>query len=71
MLNTLEAKSFQKWCFDSGCSRYMIGDKSSFTYLENYDSGLVTFGDRNLAQVNGKGSIVILGCPKLDKVQYF
>ena len=48
----------------------MKGDKSSFTSLENYDGGVVTFGDGNLAKVKDNGSIVILGCPKLDEVLY-
>ena len=48
----------------------VIGDKSFFTSLENYDGGVVTFGDGNLAKVKDKGSIVIPGCPKLDEVLY-
>ena len=48
----------------------VIGDKSFFTSLENYDGGVVTFRDRNLAKVKGKGSIVIPSCPKLDEVLY-
>ena len=39
----------------------MIGDKSSFTSLESYDGGVVTFGDGSLAWVKSKGSIVIPG----------
>ncbi|KAL6328653.1 hypothetical protein AAG906_003338 [Vitis piasezkii] len=66
----VKAKSSSKWYFDSGCSKHMIGDKSSFTSFENYDSGVVTFRNGNLAKVRGKGSIAILGCPKLDKVLY-
>ncbi|RVW44233.1 hypothetical protein CK203_089474 [Vitis vinifera] len=41
-----------------------------FSSLENYNGGVVTFGDGNLACVKGKGSIVILGYPKLDEVLY-
>ncbi|KAL6312376.1 hypothetical protein AAG906_008048 [Vitis piasezkii] len=37
----------------------MTRDKSSFTSLENYDGGVVTFGDG-----------IIPGCPKLDGVLY-
>ena len=48
----------------------MKGDKSSFTSLENYDGEVVTFRDGNLAKVKDNGSIVILGCPKLDEVLY-
>ena len=70
MLNALKAKSYSKWYFDSGCSKHMIGNKSSFISFENYDGGVVTFRDGNLAKVRGKGSIAIPGCPKLDKVLY-
>ena len=69
-LNALKAKSSSKWYLDGGCSRHIIVKKSSFTSLENYDSGVVTFGDGNLAKVKDKGSIVIPGCPKLDEVLY-
>ena len=48
----------------------MIGNKSSFTSLENYDDGVVTFRDGNLARVKCKSSITIPGCPKLDGVLY-
>ena len=70
MLNALKVKSSSKWYLDNGCSRHMTRDKSSFTSLENYDGGIVTFGDGNLAKVKGKGSIVIPSCPKLDGVLY-
>ena len=70
VLNDLIAKSTSKWYLDSGCFRHMIGDKSFFTSFENFDGGVVTFRDGNLAKVKGKGSIVILGCPKLDEVLY-
>ena len=68
MLNALKVKSSSKWYLDNGCSRHMTRDKSSFTSLENYDGGIVTFGDGNLAKMKGKGSIVLPGCPKLDEV---
>ncbi|KAL6323752.1 hypothetical protein AAG906_002220 [Vitis piasezkii] len=54
----------------NGYSRHMTGDATYFTSLENYNGGVVTFGDGNLACVKGKGSIVILGYPKLDEVLY-
>ena len=70
VFNTLKVKSYSKWYLDIGCFKHMIGDKFSCTSLENYDGGVVTFRDGNLAHVKGKGSIVILGCPKLDGVLY-
>ena len=48
----------------------MIGDKSFFTSLKDYNGGTVTFGDKSLACVKDKGSVFILGCPKLDRVLY-
>ena len=70
MLNDLIAKSTSNWYLDSGCFRHMTREKSFFTSFENFDGGVVTFRDGNLAKVKGKGSIVILGCPKLDEVLY-
>ncbi|KAL6315043.1 hypothetical protein AAG906_030886 [Vitis piasezkii] len=70
VFNAFKAKSSSKWYLDSGCSRHMTGDKSPFTSFENYDVGVVTFGDGILACVKGKGSIAISGCPKLDGVLY-
>ena len=48
----------------------MTGDKSFFTSLEDYNGGTTTFGNGSLAHVKGKGSISILGYPKLDGVLY-
>ena len=70
MFNALKAKYFGEWYLDSGYSRHMTGDTTYFTSLENYNGGVVTFGDGNLTCVKGKGSIVILGYPKLDEVLY-
>ena len=70
MFNVLKAKSSSEWYLDSVFSRNMIGDKTYFTSLENYNGGIVTFGDGSQACVKGKGSIVISGCLKLDGVFY-
>ena len=70
MFNTLKEKSSSEGYLDSGYSKHKIGDKISFTSLENYNGGTVTFGDESLARVKGKGSIVIPSCPKLDGVLY-
>ena len=64
VFNTLKAKSSSEQNLDSGYSRHMTGNKTYFTSLENYNCSTVTFGDGNLARLEGKGSIVILGCPK-------
>ncbi|KAL6350551.1 hypothetical protein AAG906_019198 [Vitis piasezkii] len=44
--------------------------QSFFTFLEDYNSVIVTFGDRSLADVKDKESISISRCPKLDGVLY-
>ena len=49
VFNSLKAKSSSKWYLDNGCSRHMIGDKYSLTSFENYDGGVITFGDGSLA----------------------
>ena len=70
MFNALKAKSSSEWYLDSGFSRHMTGNKSSFTPLENYNGGTITFRDGSLVQVKGKGSITIPSCPKLEGVLY-
>ena len=70
MFNALKAKSSSEWHLDSGCSRHKTRDKSSFTSLENYNGGIITFRDGSLARVKGKDSIAIPSCPKLDGVLY-
>ncbi|XP_057744618.1 uncharacterized protein LOC130962415 [Arachis stenosperma] len=43
------------WYMDSGCSRHMTGKTTFFIKLDEYDGGLVTFGD------DGKEKIVAVG----------
>ncbi|CAL5333948.1 unnamed protein product [Camellia sinensis] len=47
----------EKWYLDSGCSKYMTGDKSFFTKLSSKDGGFVTFGDNKKGKIIGIGSI--------------
>ena len=70
VFTTLIARAPSEWYFDSGCSRHTSGDKYFFTSLEDFNWGNITFGDGCLARVRGRGSISILGCPKLDGVLY-
>ena len=49
----------QLWFLDSGCSRYMTGDKSNFLSLTTFDGGRVAFG-------NGKSEIIV-GIGKIGK----
>ena len=65
MFTTLKVRASSEWYFDSGCSRHMTGDKSFFTSLADFNGGNVTFKDGSVVCVEGRGSISILGCPKL------
>ncbi|KAG5562829.1 hypothetical protein RHGRI_005526 [Rhododendron griersonianum] len=58
------------WYLDSGCSRHMSGDKSMFISFENYNGGIVTFGDGNTSKVVGKGTIQAPGITRLENVLY-
>ena len=49
VFNALKTKSSSKWYLNNGCSRHMTCDKIYFTSLENYNGGIVTFGDVSLA----------------------
>nr|GEY87415.1 hypothetical protein [Tanacetum cinerariifolium] len=62
---TVEKKEYkEKGVIDSGCSRYMTGNKCYLTDYEDYDGGFVSFGD-------GKGRIfrkVLLRVPRKDNI---
>ena len=51
---------------DSGCSCHMSGHKSYFTSLKKNEGGIVSFGDGGTSRVIGKGSISMVGLPKLE-----
>ena len=46
-----------RWYLDSGCSRYMTGDKSKFCLLTESDGGQVTFGENSKEQIIGSGEV--------------
>ena len=46
-----------KWIIDSKCSHHMIGDKSKFVTLTQYDGNNVRFGNDAPCLIKGKGSI--------------
>ncbi|GJW10558.1 putative ribonuclease H-like domain-containing protein [Tanacetum coccineum] len=46
----------EKGVIDNGCSRHMTGNKSYLTEYEDYDGGLVSFGDGK-GRISGKGKI--------------
>ncbi|XP_057540532.1 uncharacterized protein LOC130818384 [Amaranthus tricolor] len=45
------------WYLDNGCSKHMTGDKSKFLSRENYDGGIVTFGDNMKGEIIAKGKV--------------
>ena len=46
------------WIIDSGCSRYMTGDKALLSQFEEKAGSLVTFGDNNKGFTMGYGKII-------------
>lgn len=48
----------------------MTRDKSLFTHLAEVNDGRVTFGDGNSTRIVGKGTVEVLGIPKLNNVLY-
>jgi hypothetical protein len=50
-----------EWVIDSGCSHHMIGDKRNFVSMENYEGGVVRFGDDKYGIIHGRGSISLDG----------
>ncbi|GLJ21945.1 hypothetical protein SUGI_0410990 [Cryptomeria japonica] len=50
-----------EWIIDSGCLHHMTGDKSKFLTFEEYNGGLVRFGDDKACLIKGKGSISLDG----------
>ena len=53
--NSLENR--QLWYVDSGCSRHMTGEKSSFLSLTASSGGSVAFGNGKTGTIIGIGSI--------------
>nr|KYP56811.1 hypothetical protein KK1_003059 [Cajanus cajan] len=41
------------WYLDSDYSRHMTGDKSKFVFLQERESGTVTYGDNNKGKILG------------------
>ncbi|GKB96438.1 retrovirus-related pol polyprotein from transposon TNT 1-94 [Tanacetum coccineum] len=46
-----------EWIKDSGCSKHMTGNKSSFSTYKAYDRGNVVFGSNLKGKIIGKGTI--------------
>ena len=61
----LRAYATNSWYLDSGCSRYVTGDKSILVNYKSVSNGLVIFGDSVQGKVLGKGVVNIKGFLKL------
>lgn len=45
------------WYIDIGCRNHMSGSKFSLSFLNEYFSTTVSFGDSSIVKVMGKGDI--------------
>ena len=45
------------WYLDSGCSRYMTGEKKNFKNFKRKEQGFVTYGDNNKGKILGTGDV--------------
>ncbi|GLJ45784.1 hypothetical protein SUGI_0963520 [Cryptomeria japonica] len=59
-----------EWVIDSGCSHHMTIDKGKFPSLQEFDGGLVRFGDDKACMIKGKGTISLDGKNNTDNVYY-
>ncbi|CAM8913783.1 unnamed protein product [Rhodiola kirilowii] len=57
----------ERWYFDSGCSRHMIGNAEFLTSVEEF-KGKSVFGDGVEGTVLGRGTLNVPGLPKLKEV---
>ncbi|XP_022872302.1 uncharacterized protein LOC111391337 [Olea europaea var. sylvestris] len=66
----LKAQNYNMWYLDSACSRHMCGNKALFTTLDEYNGGMVTFGDGGSTPILGKGIVQMHGLLVISKVLY-
>ncbi|GLJ33801.1 hypothetical protein SUGI_0679410 [Cryptomeria japonica] len=59
-----------EWIIDSDCSHHMTGDRSKFLSLEEYDGGVIHFGNDAPCMVKGRGSISLNGKRSVDNVYW-
>jgi len=52
-----ESEKQKSWYLDSGCSRYMTGDRSLFLTLRMKEGGTVGFGGNQTGKIIGSGTI--------------
>ncbi|KAL2518809.1 Uncharacterized protein Adt_15056 [Abeliophyllum distichum] len=56
------------WFLDSGCSKYMTGDRSLLSNLKRKDGGHVTIGDNAKRKIIGIGNIGNRSSPSIENV---
>ncbi|GLJ37400.1 hypothetical protein SUGI_0759360 [Cryptomeria japonica] len=61
-------KDKDEWVIDSGYSHHMTRDKGKFLSLQEFDGGLVIFGDDEACMIKGKGTISLDGKNTTDNV---
>jgi hypothetical protein len=49
------------WYLDSGATNHMCGARSAFSHLDTNVMGTVSFGDRSMAKIEGRGMILFVG----------
>lgn len=59
-----------EWIIDNGCSHHMTSDRSKFLSLEEYDGGVVRFGNDAPFMVKGRGSISLNRKSSADNVYW-
>lgn len=67
---TIKVEDKDEWVIDSGCSNHMIGDKKKFLSLQEFEGGLVRFGDDKACMIRGKGIISLDGKHNTKNVYY-
>jgi hypothetical protein len=58
-LGDKEHADCSRWILDSGATNHMTGERSAFTEIDNKVHGTVHFGDGVVANIEGRGTILI------------
>lgn len=68
VLTSFQSFTKDDWCFDSGSSSHMTGEKNYITYLKFEGFGQVCFSDGVTQNIVGKGKLKYPGFPPLEDV---
>ena len=70
VFTSLKASAEHAWYFDNGCTRHMAGENAFLEEVQHcVQRHRVTFGDSVSANVVGKGTLNVLGLPRLTDVR--